>query len=225
MLAKQIYHGYFHELMEKQVDIQQLIQQEKMKALKDFNKKRTEFDEMIKKSIKFKTTKFDYEDLKKPTEIDKRVKSVKDRQLKSQKELYELGKNYMISSKKYLKKPLEPLDSHRKISMPQIPIVDRKASTSPPRINYLPHLRDMLNERGKKTHIDDLLEKSMPDTDKYHLVKANIEKFENQAKIIENKVKHGKDKTQIEADKKNLDEFYLSSLKAKIAILNGFQSL
>ncbi len=132
----------------------------------------------------------------------------------------------MVDSKKYLKKQLEPLNSHRKISAVQVTAIDRKSSTSPPRINYLPHLRDMNKEKGlRKSQMDDLLEKSIPDLDKYNLVRANIEKLEKNAKLVENKVKYAKDKNQKEADKQNLDEFYLSSLKAKIAILNGFQSL
>ncbi len=49
------------------------MQEEKIKAMREYNKKRIEFDEMIKKSIKFKTNKFDPEEVKKPSLIDQKV--------------------------------------------------------------------------------------------------------------------------------------------------------
>lgn len=227
-VLEHVYHGHFHFLIEKEEELVKTMNDEKARAVKEFNKKRQQFDDIIKRSIKLKFKKFDPEEEKKqPTALDLKIQSVKSKQITSHKELFEIGNKNLEEVRAMIRKNKSSSnmgigESHRKASVP--PDTAKSEFASPSRINYLPELKKFLTDKKKKSKLESLMDSDVPDAEKYYLLKAQIEKCDDNTKFIENKLKYGKDRNQMEIDKSALDEYNINSLRAKIAILNGIHS-
>jgi hypothetical protein len=227
-VLEHVYHGHFHFLLEKEEELVKSMNDEKQKALKEFNKKRHEFDEMIKKTVKLKFKKFDPEEEKKqPSALDLHVQSVKSKQATSHRELVEIGNRNLEEARAIIRKNKSSSNVNRKSETFRTALSPETAKSefaSPTRINYLPELKKFLTEKKKKSHIESLMESDVPGSEKYYLLKAQIEKLDGNSKFTEKKLKYGKDRNQMELDKNQLDQYNINSLKAKIAILNGLHS-
>jgi hypothetical protein len=228
-VLENVYHGHFHFLLEKEDEIIKSMNDEKVRAIKEYNKKRQQFDEMVKKNIKFKVKKFDPEEEKKqPTALDLKVQSVKAKQVTSHRELVEMGNRNLEEARAIIRKNKSSSNVARNAETFRrsgaTPETAKSEFASPTRINYLPELRKYLTDKKKKNNIDSLMSSDVPDGEKYYLLRAQIDKLDDNSKYTEKKLKYGKDRNQMELDKNQLDEYNISSLKAKIAILNGLHS-
>jgi hypothetical protein len=235
------YRGKFHDLVQKEEELSKSMTNIHASLIKEMQKKRIEYFENIKKKIKIKTKKYvpEYE-TRQPKPTDLKIKKVQNHRLNSQRELYELGNKLMRDGSKFARKSppndrssssknlssvhSNPLGSGRGASLPPIYRSTPELTIPKKKIDYLKEIKVQNKEKKKKTELEDLLDRNIPTSEKFNLVKANIEKFEQEAKVIENKIKYSKNKNQAEADKDNLDRYYLNTIKAKIAILNGFRS-
>jgi hypothetical protein len=233
------YHGKFHDIIEKEEALSQSLTNIRTTMIKEMSKRKTDYFNKIKKQIRFKTKKYVPEYVNKepkPTEL--RIKRVKNHQLHTQKEINELGNKLMKDASKIIRKgspkekrSISPMNGSGIKSLPiragrdkSLPSIHRSTPelTIPKKIEYLREIKIQNKDKKKKAEIDEVLERNIPSPEKFRIVKAKIEKFENHTKMIENKIKFSKDKNQVEADKDNLDNYYLNTIKAKIAILNGF---
>ena len=95
----------------------------------------------------------------------------------------------------------------------------------PSKINYLPVIRDKLklnNNRKDLEWIEVMNNSDLNSIEKYREVKIKIKQIEENASMVERNIKHAdNDFEKISKNKDNLDNYYLSSIKAKIALLNG----
>mmetsp|Transcript_25354 Transcript_25354/g.22396 ORF Transcript_25354/g.22396 Transcript_25354/m.22396 type:complete len:85 (+) Transcript_25354:1533-1787(+) len=81
----------------------------------------------------------------------------------------------------------------------------------------------MLKHQRRKNEFEEIIESSkMNDYEKFKLIRSNLDKVDEQTKLLENKIKFGKDSNQKDAERSSLDDHYFDSIRAKIAIINGF---
>ena len=95
----------------------------------------------------------------------------------------------------------------------------------PSKINYLPVIRDKLrlnNNRKDLEWIEVMNNSDLNSIEKYREVKIKIKQIEDNASMVERKIKYvDNDFEKLNKNKDSLDNYYLSSIKAKIALLSG----
>ena len=101
------------------------------------------------------------------------------------------------------------------------PSLSQSKSTS--RINYLPQLKQQHLEKGIKKQPGwmKIMGTDLKQQDKYNIMKANIQFYDENAKRVETRLKYASKNANKDDEAGNLDDLYLNSAKAKLALLQG----
>jgi len=100
--------------------------------------------------------------------------------------------------------------------------IDQRTSLSlQKRKNYLPTIRGFLEKhRVKQSDLEKIMTKDISKKEKCDLLKVHIGKIEEKAKLYKRKLKHSRLNEDLESEKNTIDQYYVDSIKSKLALLN-----
>lgn len=240
-----LYIGKFHSNFDEEEKKMKQAAAKRFDEIKEQFEKRINYARHVKETIKVKTKPLSLRI--EPASARKHISVQKSLEAR---ELYNMGLKYLDFSKKRIKKkPLESVvsdaiqdtaddgktvsdvKSSDNILHIQYPkgVESEKAtplgqSKSAGRIDYLPLLKSQHQAKGIKKKPDWIKIMNADDIkqqEKFELVKLNIQQYEENAKRIETRLKYAGKNSNIDDQAGELDEYYLNSAKAKLALLQN----
>lgn len=99
----------------------------------------------------------------------------------------------------------------------------RMISKSVPKINYLPLLKQEHKGVKKVPEWRGVMKSDINKSEKMEYMKLNIQMYEENAKRAEKRLKYAPNNAKTDQEAANADDFYIKSLKAKLALVNDLQ--